>query len=150
MQSTSKLLGSIDREVRSLSVSLDECAARLSVSYPGTELTVRRVPERVVLQAGDIGVTISFFRSRAGADASAEVVLAIWHGEVTFPGSAPRGGHGATQLSTQQFRIVASDDDASWVWMDEASSVVMTSRTLAATCIEAMAERLRSAAPDPM
>lgn len=148
MQSTSKLLGSIDREVRLLSASIDECATRLSVSHPGTALTVRRVPERVVLQAGDIGVSISFFRSRAGADASAEVVLAVWDGEVTFPGSPPRGERSATQLRTQQFHIAAGDDDTSWVWVDEVSSVMMTSHTLAATCIEAMAEQLRSAAPD--
>lgn len=142
MLGTSKLIGSIDREVRTLVTSLDEHAERLKTAYPSSGMTVRKIPDRLVLQAGGIGVTVSLFRSRAGAEASAEVVIAVWEGEVTIPGSAPREGSGARQLSAQQFHITASSE-TEWLWSNERSAVMMTSRDLAAACAETMAERLR-------
>ena len=69
MLSTSKLTGSIDREVRTLITSLDECAARLVAVYPDAGVAVRKIPDRLVMQAGDVGVTVSLFRSRAGMEA---------------------------------------------------------------------------------
>jgi hypothetical protein len=141
MLSTSKIMGSINREVRSLATSIDECATQFLALHPDSGLTVLRVPERFVLQAGDIGVSLSFFSSRDSTEVAAEVVLAVWHGEVTFPGRTPREGQRATQLSTQQFHIMPCDD-ASWLWMDETTSDTMTSRALATMCVDTMAERL--------
>jgi hypothetical protein len=141
MVSTSKMIGSIDREVRALSASMDDLARHLLATYPDSGLTVRRTPDRVVLQAGSTGVSVSLFRSRAGAEASAEVVLARWEGEITLPGSTQHGGH-ATQVSEHQFHIVECDD-TSWGWVDDTTSVTMTSQALAATCIDTMAGHLQ-------
>jgi hypothetical protein len=143
MRNTSRLTGSIDREVRTLVTTLDECTARLMGVYPDAGMTIRKVPDRLVLQAGNVGVTVSLFRSRAGMEASVEVIIAVWQGEVTMPGSSPRGGHRAKQLSAQQFRIMACGE-TEWLWSDEATTTTMTSRDLAAACIETMAEHLRS------
>lgn len=144
MLTPSKLIGSIDREVRSLTTSLDAGATHLMASHPEAGLTVRRVPERFVLQAGDVAVSISLFRSRAGLEANAEVVLAVWRGEVTFPGATPRAGRQATQLRVQQFRIMACDtpEPAPWLWIDEATTETLTSQALATLCIGAMADCL--------
>jgi hypothetical protein len=141
MISPAKVLGSIEREVRALSTTMFDSATRLLAMHPDAGLTVRRTPDHVILQAGNISVSVSFFRSRAGSEANIEVVLAVWQGEVTFPGSARREGSRATRLSAQQFHIVACDD-SSWVWMDEATTDTMTSQALAAACIGTMAERL--------
>ena len=141
MLSTSKIIGSIDREVRFLSANIDTCSARFAASHPEAGLTIRRVPERFVLQAKEFGVTLSFFRSRAGMDAGAEVVLTVWDGEVTFPGATPRHDRRATQVSVQQFRLTPCEDE-SWLWTDEATATTMTSLALADACIETVAERL--------
>jgi len=142
MLSTSKINGSIDREVRSLSVHIDQAAARLVASHPDAGLTLRKVQERFVLQAGDVGVSLSLFRSRAGMNAGAEVVLAAWDGEVTFPGCTPRHDRRATQVSAQQFRLTQCAD-ASWLWTDEVTADTVTSLALAAMCVATMEERLR-------
>lgn len=144
MLSTSKVNGCIEREVRLLASCVDECATRLVALFPEAGLTVNRVPERFVLQAGNIGVTVSLFRSRAGADVGAEVVLGLWDGEVTFPGRAPREGRQAIQRQMQQFHIMASDDETSWLWQDDATMDTMTSRALAMVCVKTMAEQLQS------
>lgn len=142
MLSTSKLSGSIEREVRTLITSLDDCAARFIAVYPDAGVTVRKVPDRLILQAGTVGVSVSLFRSRAGMEAGAEVIVSLWQGEVTMPGSPPREGHQALRLSTQQFRITPCGD-AEWLWSDEGTTVSMTSRDLAAACIQTMAEQIQ-------
>lgn len=140
MLSTSKLTSSIDREVRTLVASLDDCAARLIAGYPDAGMTVRKIPDRLILQAGDVGVSISLFRSRAGMEAGAEVIVSLWQGEVTMPGSSSREGHRAQPVSTQQFRITACGD--AWLWSDAVTTAAMTSRDLAAACIQTMVEQL--------
>jgi hypothetical protein len=137
MTSPSKLLGSMDREVRALVASVDEYATQLMAVHKGTGLTVARAPERFVLQTGNVGVSVSIFRSRAGADVGAEVVLSIWDGEVTLPGRAPKPGTRAKEVNSRQFQLVMSDD-TSLVWTDDAKT--MSTGMLAATCIGTMAD----------
>jgi hypothetical protein len=141
MLSTSKLTGGIDREVRTLIATLDNCAARLIAVHPDAEITVCKVPDRLILQAGDIGVSVSLFRSRAGVEASAEVLVSLWQGKITMPGSTPREGHRARQVSVQRFRIAACEE-ATWRWSDEMTPATMTSQDLAAACIQTMADQL--------
>jgi len=139
----SKIIGSIDREVRCLRSHIDAQAASLVASYPDAGLIIRSVPERFVLQAQkEVGVSLSLFRSRAGMDAGAEVVLAAWKGDVTFPGCTPQQDRHATQLCAQQFRLTRESDE-SWLWTDESTTGTVTSQRLATICIELMEEHLR-------
>jgi len=142
MLPTSKALSGIDREMRAFTTAIDAQAAGLLVAYPDAGLTVRRTPSRIVLQAGEIGVSISLFRSRAGMAASAEVVLAEWAGQLTVPGSSVGNGRSATCVRTQEFRIV-TEDDVAWSWSHDESVPSITSADLAATCIGAMAGALQ-------
>jgi len=141
MLSTSKLNGGIDREVRTLITHLDSCSARLIAVSPDAEVTVSKAPDRLILQAGDIGVSVSLFRSRAGMEASAEVLLSLWQGKITMPGSAPREGYRARQVSVQRF-CLGVGEEATWLWSDDATPAAMTSEDLAAVCIQTMADQL--------
>lgn len=142
MASTSKVAGSIDREVRTLVASLDACSAHLKALYPDAGLTVYKVPDRLLLQAGSVGVSVSLFRSRAGMEANTEVIVVVWQGQVTLPGTPPPKGRRAVRVREQQFRLTA-DGEAAWLWSDEMTMATMTSQGLAAACIETMAQQLR-------
>jgi hypothetical protein len=144
MLSTSKFAGGIDRELRTLVTNLEDGVARLIAVYPDAGVTVCKVPDRLILQAGDVGVSISLFRSRVGMEAGAEVIVSLWEGKVTIPGSAPRGVRRARQVSVQQFRI-AICQEALWYWSEDVTSATMTSQDLAAVCIQTMANQLRPA-----
>lgn len=145
MIATSKMVGSIDREVRAFIADLRDHATRLATENPETGLKVLQAPDKILLQAADVGVTVSLFRSRAGEAAGAEVVLSVWNGNVVFPGTTPVAGQRAEHVSDRSFHIVAiaEDGDGSegWLWNDGTDKTI-TSSTLAEICVEEMAGRL--------
>jgi hypothetical protein len=148
MISTSKLLSGIEREFRALVAEMELLTDSLLAAHPDAGLTVRRTPTSRILQAGEVGVSMSLFRSRAGEAAGAEIVIAEWRGEITQPGTPRRDGCQATQVSTRSYQIHAHDE-TSWVWTDAttASDTALSSRALAATYVDAMALRLSQVMP---
>ncbi len=135
------MVGSIDREVRAFVGDLRENASQLAATMPDSGLKVYQAPDRILLQAGDVGVTVSLFRSRAGEAAGAEVILGIWKGTVVFPGTTPFQGQRAQQLHDRRFQIAATPDEA-WVWHDNDPEQTLSSSALAAICVDEMAGRL--------
>lgn len=146
MIATSKMIGSIDREVKAFTADLRDHATRLAAERPETGLKVLQAPDKILLQAGDVGVTVSLFRSRAGERAGAEVVLGIWKGTVVFPGTTPVEGQRAKQISDRTFQISAAEDDG-WVWQEGEDDSIITSSTLAEVCVEVMADKLVDVTP---
>ncbi len=146
MSGMHKILGSIEREIRTLASDVNEMASSLRTTCPEWSLEIRRSPERLILQAGDVGVSVSWFRSRAGENAGVELVVAEWDGEITFPGATARQGRHATQVAEHQFHIVSQGDE-SWGWThgpDEPSATPVTSHALAAHCVQVLTDRLVS------
>ena len=145
MTSIHKTLGSIERELRTLASDVNDMAVSLRTTCPEWSLEIRRSPERVILQAGDVGVSVSWFRSRAGENVGAELVIAEWAGEITFPGATARQGRHATQVAEQRFAI-ASRPDELWEWNQDPceaeAGLPLTSRALATHCIQVLTDRL--------
>ncbi len=63
----------------------------------GGLVEMRRTPDRCVLQAESLAVTVSWFAPRMGATGAGELQIITWKGTVTMPGTAPRAGAGATK-----------------------------------------------------
>ena len=144
MTSMHKILGTIEREVRALASDMNDMASRFQATYPDCGMMIRRSPDRVILQAGDVGVSVSWFRSRAGENAGVELVIAEWDGEITFPGATAREGRHATQIGEQRFHLIPSVGET-WEWEADDLKVPCTpcsSRTLAVHCMQVLAKRL--------
>jgi len=140
MTSMYKILGSIEREVRALASDVNEMASYLRTTCPELSLEIRRSPERVILQAGEVGVSVSWFRSRAGENAGVELVIAEWDGEITFPGATARQGRHATQVAEQRFHIIPGEGE-SWAWVNGDATRPITSHALATHCVEVLTNR---------
>ncbi len=143
MIATSKLVGSIDREVKAFSADLRDQASKLVAERSDAGVKFYQTPDRILLQAGDIGVTVSLFRSRAGEQASAEVVVGVWKGSVVFPGTEPVEGQRAQQVGDRTFQISSSEGDK-WLWEGAHLDSAISSSTLAEVCVGEMAGLLGS------
>lgn len=143
MSSTHKMATGIDNECKQLIAGIATFGEELKTSYPDSDLVILRSPDRVVIQAGKIGLSISWFRSRAGEALNASIMIAGWEGQVTLPGQTPLEGRHAKQISEEVFHIKQCDD-ASWQWGSEpdSSTPTITSNALAERCVAQISARM--------
>jgi hypothetical protein len=112
------------------------------------EPTVRRSPDRCIVQFGPVALTLAWLRSSLDSVASGELLVMVWRGVVAprqkhQPERPPRGPApiGATLLWEQVLTAVA-ESETSWAWQPREADVGPCSSTeLATRCVE----RLRAA-----
>jgi hypothetical protein len=141
MSSNHKLATGIDNECKQLIAGLATFGEELKNSRPDDDMSILRSPERVVIQAGTIGMSLSWFRPRAGEEINASIMIAEWEGQVTLPGQTPLEGRHAKQISEEMFHIKQCED-SSWQWDDALGTQRVTSHELAERCVAQMSARM--------
>ena len=131
------------RELTALIGEIEEQVAALRTARPGLTLTVRRLPDRCLVQAGPVGLSVSWLRSRANTVADGTLLVIEWNGTMAVPGERPVAS-GATVAREHALHFDAAG--AAWRWRcDDAAMREYTSADLAAQCVQLLERRLDAA-----
>lgn len=140
-QSPFKIATAAQREVAVVMAEIQERIDALRARFPDLPVEVRRTPERCVVQARDVGLSVSWLRPSATLVGDGTLLLIEWDGVVTFPG-APAHRRGATALREDMYHLEAVAWPA-WNWSaDDAPMRKYTSSDLASLCVRLVARRL--------
>jgi len=124
-------------------------AAMPGGATPVDKATVRRSPDRCIVQLGPVALTLAWLRGAQDAVSVGELLVIVWRGAV-----APRARHqperpatgpapvGATPL-WEQVLTATGDSEEAWVWQPQGDERIgqCSSAELAARCVG----RLRAA-----
>jgi hypothetical protein len=94
----------------------------------GQALTVQRTPNRVTVQLGEVGLSMSWIAARNGAISDGSLMVIEWDGAMSRGGV--QGTRTATVRSEQTFRACASCPE-DWRWSAEGQVREFSSRHLA-------------------
>ena len=137
------------RELARLADEVVRGVAALPGAAPTDKATVRRSPDRCIVQLGPVALTIAWLRGSYDAVAAGELLVIVWRGAV-----APRQRHqperpatgpaplGATPLWEQVLTPVGESEET-WAWQPKDDDRVgqWSSAELGARCVA----RLRAA-----
>ena len=139
--SSFKIANAAQREVATLMSGIEKGTDEIRASYPDLKVEVRRAPDRCVLQAGDVGLSISWLHRPVTSGEGALLVME-WDGTVTFPGEAARRGRAS--VAHEQVLHLETVAWPAWNWSaDDAPMRKYTSADLASLCIQLIIQRLR-------
>jgi len=113
----------------------------LAIRYPGpgkhgtpTGIELRRTPDRCVIQAESVAVSVSWFAPRLGDSTAGELQIISWTGKVTMPGAPTRPGQVATMDTARIFHLMRAGA-GKWCWHGEGrNGPVYSSEDLVALC----------------
>jgi hypothetical protein len=137
------------RELARLGDEVVRGVAGLPGAAPTEKPTVRRSPERCIVQLGPVALTIAWLRGSHDAVAAGELLVIVWRGAVAprprlqperpATGPAPLG---ATPL-WEQVLTPKGDSEETWAWQPQDDEPIgrCSSAELAARCVG----RLRAA-----
>ena len=137
------------RELARLGDEVVRGVAALAAAAPTEKATVRRSPDRCIVQLGPVALTIAWLRGSYDAVAAGELLVIVWRGAV-----APRQRHqperpatgpaplGATPLWEQVLTPVGESEET-WAWQPQDDDRIgqCSSAELSARCVA----RLRAA-----
>ena len=137
------------REFARLSDEVSRLVATLAGATAEEKATVRRSPDRCIVQLGPVALTIAWLRGNHDSVAAGELLVIVWRGAV-----APRTRHeperpaagpaplGATPLWEQVLTAVGDSEEA-WAWQPHGADEIAgcSSNDLAVRCVG----RLRAA-----
>ncbi|MFN2567716.1 MAG: hypothetical protein ABR499_22200 [Gemmatimonadaceae bacterium] len=137
--SFSRSSGGTLASTREFTALIDEIERELSERCRrGSELTpqVYRTPDRLIVQLGAVGLSVSRMRSDPGVPAETSLLVIEWKGTITQPGSSRARGDRATPLREHVLRA-DTDKTTAWRWLDAdgGGQRVYASRDLAAQCV---------------
>jgi hypothetical protein len=143
-----RALAACTRELARLSDEVLRGVAALRGPMADAKATVRRSPDRCIVQLGPVALTLAWLQGHHDSVAAGELLVIVWRGAV-----APRQRHqperpatgpaplGATPLWEQVLTAVG-DSEETWTWQPHDDEIARCSSTeLAARCVG----RLRAA-----
>jgi hypothetical protein len=127
--------GGTSASTREFATLVDEVERELSERCPPQLAQTYRAPDRLIVQLGDAGLSVSRMRAPTGVAAEASLLVIEWNGTITQPGSSRPRGERATPLREHVLRANAGKT-TTWLWCDaDGGQRVYTSRDLAAQCV---------------
>ena len=144
-----RALAACTRELARLADDVASGVATLADASPTEKATVRRSPDRCIVQLGPVALTVAWLRGSHDAVAAGELLVIVWRGAVAprqqhqperpVPGPAPIG---ATPL-WEQVLTAAGESEDTWQWQPQGDDSVgrCSSAELAVRCVG----RLRTA-----
>jgi hypothetical protein len=142
--SSYKIATAAQREVTALIDGVEKGAEEIRSAFRELEVEVRRTPNRCVLQAGDVGLSLSWLHRPVTSDEGA-LLLIEWDGTVTFPGERARNGRRAS-VAREQLLHLETVGWPEWNWShDDLPTRKYSSSDLASLCVQLVLRRLRYA-----
>lgn len=130
------------RELGRLGDEVLQGIAALGGDMHDVKATVRRSPDRCIVQLGPVALTFAWLRNNNESIAAGELLVIVWRGAV-----APRNEHsperpsksppplGATAL-WEQVLVASGESEAAWGWHPHGDDLARCSSTeLAARCV---------------
>ena len=119
-------------------------ALHATAATPGDEPTIRRSPNRCLMQFGPVALTVAWLRRTSDSAAEGELLVIVWRGLV-----APSGTHVPDRTTTiltpvrsatvlwEETLTATADDEASWLWRPADADIGgYASAELAERCVE--------------
>lgn len=140
--SSFKIATASQREVSALMGGIEKGADEIRGSVRDIKVEVRRAPDRCVVQAGDVGLSVSWLHRPVTSGEGALLVIE-WDGTVTFPGERARRGCHAS-VAREQLLHLETVAWPAWNWSaDDVPMRKYTSADLASLCVQLIIKRLR-------
>jgi hypothetical protein len=154
-----RALAACARELTRLGDEVVRGVGSLPNAAPVDKATVRRSPDRCIVQLGPVALTIAWLRGTHDAVAAGELLVIVWRGAV-----APRPRHqperpargpaplGATPL-WEEVLTPSGESEETWAWQPQGDDLIArcSSAALAVRCVGRLrAAYLESEIPLPL
>ncbi len=147
--SSHRALAVCTREFSRLSDELISAAKEFAKEHAMEVPTVRKAPDRCIVQLGPVALTVAWLRNGSDSPAAGELLAIVWHGVI-----APRGDHmperqNARHVPTapvsvwEETLVPSATSEASWHWHPvDLSREGYASPELAARCLDQLHKAL--------
>lgn len=141
------------REFTRLTDAVVAAAKRLASLHGHETPTLRRSPDRCIVQLGPVALTVAHLRTGNDVPPGGQLLTIIWNGTI-----AARGDHVPERLGArrvppppvsmwEESLVVSAADESSWHWHPNGvDGAGYTSLELADRCVEALERALQQAA----
>jgi hypothetical protein len=114
----------------------------------GTTATIRRTPDRCVLQLGPVALSVAWLRSTMDSVAEGQLLIVTWTGNVTsrpkYSPERPGKPESSARIAWQDTFTAEADDEASWSWRSENKNGRQSTDDVAALAIKRLREVLKA------
>ncbi|HEU4584369.1 MAG TPA: hypothetical protein VFR95_01410 [Gemmatimonadaceae bacterium] len=142
--SSHKVATVAQREVALLIDGVEKGVDEIRAAFRDVKVEVRRAPGRCVLQAGKVGLSLSWLH-RPMTSAEGALLVMEWDGAVTFPGERARR-HAQASVARELLLHLETAAWPAWNWSeDDVPTRKYSSADLASLCVQLVMRRLRYA-----
>ncbi|MEP6691699.1 MAG: hypothetical protein ABJD07_11110 [Gemmatimonadaceae bacterium] len=147
---SAKAMSAASRELGALMGAITKRVETTKAAMVEADVMMHRTPDRLIVQAGRVGLSVSWLRSRTN-NAEGSLLIIDWDGTVTLPGKAALNGAAATVVGEQSLQLDPADlpeSSVEWRWVSAAVPThAYSSQDLADQCVDRMLFRLKTADP---
>jgi hypothetical protein len=126
-----KSLAACQRELTRLTTSLTAQVQAIA-DQEGETATIRRSPDRCILQLGPVALSVAWLRSTMDSVAEGQLLVMVWNGTIASrPKYSPeRPGNPASTASIiwQDALAAEANDENSWAWRSESTGSAPTEK----------------------
>src|ERR1041385_347597 len=140
-----KSLAACQRELNRLTTALTAQGQAIA-DRDGHTATIRRSPDRCILQLGPVALTVAWLKSAMDSVAEGQLLIVVWSGTIAARGkySPERPAKPATSTASviwQDTLAADAEEEGKWAWRSEASGTVSTDE-LAKRAVDLLQEAL--------
>jgi len=134
-------LAACQRELSRLTTTLTTEVEAIA-DREGETSTIRRTPDRCILQLGPVAITVAWLRTTVDSVAGGQLLVMVWRGTIAGrtkftperPSTMP--GAGSATIEWQDTLSAEATSEETWAWRSESGSKdALTSEALAAMCM---------------
>src|SRR4051812_32209368 len=134
-------LAACQRELARLTTSLTNEVEAIA-DREGETSTIRRTPDRCILQLGPVAITVAWLRTTVDSVAGGQLLVMVWRGTIAGrskftperPSTMP--GAGSATIEWQDTLSAEAASEETWTWRSETDAkVALSSDALAELCM---------------
>jgi hypothetical protein len=143
-------LAACQREIARLTTTLTSEVEAIA-DREGETSTIRRTPDRCILQLGPVAITVAWLRTTVDSVAEGQLLVMVWRGTIAGrgkftperPSSMPTSG--SATIEWQETYSAQASSEETWVWKAESGAKAsLTSDALAELCMTKLRSTLES------
>ena len=146
-----KSLAVCQRELTRLTAALSAQVQAIA-DTEGATATIRRTPDRCILQLGPVALSVAWLRSTMDSVAEGQLLIMTWNGTLTsrakYSPERPSKPESSASIVWQDTFAADADDEATWAWRSESRSGRHTTDDVASLSIKRLREALKASKND--
>src|SRR3954471_22481571 len=134
-------LAACQRELNRLTTTLTQEVEAIA-DREGETSTIRRTPDRCILQLGPVAITVAWLRTTVDSVAEGRLLVMVWRGTIAGRGKftperpSTMPVNGSATIEWQDTLSAEAASEESWLWKSETGDdAAMTSDALAELCL---------------